>query len=62
MKYLASWRWGCLFGDFDLVGRYYLVTLSGRPAIQLACDLCLAYLCVPNLKHRLQKMLLMEKI
>ena len=29
--------------------------------IQLACDLCLAYLYVPNFKHRLQKILLVEK-
>ena len=65
MKYLASW-WGVVYsamsGCFDLVGRCYRVTLSGWPAIQLVCALCLAYLCVPDFKHRLQKILLVEKI
>ena len=65
MKYLAGWRGGvysATSGCFDLVGRCYRVTLSGRPAIQLAYDLCLPYLCVPDFKHPLQKMLLVEKI
>ena len=60
---MAGWRGrGCSCGCFDLVGQCYWVTLSGRMAIQLECDLCLAYLCVPDFKHRLQKILLVEKI
>ena len=65
MKYLAGWRgvvYSATSGCFDLVGRCYRVTLSGRPAIQLVCDLCLAYLCVPDFKHRPQKIQLVEKI
>ena len=65
MKYLASWQgvvYSATSGYFDLVGWCYQVTLSGRPTIQLAGDLCLAYLCVLDFKHRLQKMLLVEKI
>ena len=58
MKYLASWQGvvhSAMSSYFDLVGRCYQVTLLGRPAIQMACDHCLAYLCVPGFKHRLQK-------
>ena len=47
---------------FDLVGPCYRVTLSWRPTIQLTGDLCLVYLWVSDFKHRLQKMLLVEKI
>ena len=65
MKYQASW-WGVVYlatsSCFDLVRRRYWVMLSGWPAIQLAGDLCLVYLCVPDFKHWLQKMLLVEKI
>ena len=56
MKYLAGWQGGVYSATsscFDLVGRCYRVTLSGRPTIQLAYDLCLAYLCVLDFKHRL---------
>ena len=64
MKYLAGW-WGIVYlvtsGCFDLVGRCCWVTLSGWRAIQLVCDLCLAYSYPPNFKHRLQKILLVEK-
>ena len=64
MKYLAGLR-GVVYSAtsdcFDLVGRCCRVTLLGPPAIQLACDLCLAYLCVPDFKRRLQKILLVEK-
>ena len=49
-------------GCFDLVGQYYRVTLLGQLVIQLVCDLYLAYLCVPDFKHRLQKVLHVEKI
>ena len=41
MKYLAGWRgvvYSAANGCFDLVRRCCRVTLSGRPAIQLACD------------------------
>ena len=65
MKYLASWWWVVYLvtsGCFDLVGRCCRMTPLGQPAIQLACNLCLAYLYVPNFKHRLQKILLVEKI
>ena len=65
MKYLAGWRGvvnSATSGCFDLVGPCYSMTLSWRPTIQLAGDLCLAYLCVPDFKHRLQKILLVEKI
>ena len=65
MKYLAGWRevvYPATSGCFDLVGLCCRVTLTGRPSIQLACDLGLAYLCVPDFKHRLQKILLVEKI
>ena len=65
MKYLTGW-WEGIYsvtsGCFDHVGRCCRVTLSGQPVIQLACDLWLAYLCVPDFKHRLQKILLVEKI
>ena len=64
MKYLAGWRgvvYSATSGCFDLVVRCYRVTLCGRPDIQLACGFCLAYLYVPNFKHRLQKILLVEK-
>ena len=65
MKYLGGWRevvYLATRGCFDLVGRCYRVTLSGQLVIQLAGDLCLVYLCVPDFKHQLQKMLLVEKI
>ena len=66
MKYLAGWRgvgvvYSATSGCFDLVGRCCPVTLLGQLAIQLTCDLCLAYLYLPNFKHRLQKILLVEK-
>ena len=65
MKYLAGRR-GVVYlatsGCFDLVGRCYQVMLSGWPVIQLAGDICLAYLCVPDFKHRLQKILIVEKL
>ena len=34
-------------GFFDLVGRCYRMTLSGRPAIQLAGEFCLDYYVFP---------------
>ena len=63
MKYLASCSGVCSATSscFDLVGWCCWVTLFGRPAIHMACDLCLAYLYVPNFKHLLQKILLVEK-
>ena len=65
LKYLAGWRGGRLFGDKRFLWSSRTV-LSGdalrTAAIQLTCDLCLAYLYVPNFKHRLQKILLVEKI
>ena len=64
MKYLASWRGGVYSATsscFDLVGRCCRVMLLGQHVIQLACDLCLAYLYFPNFKHQLQKILLVEK-
>ena len=65
MKYLAGWQrviYSATSGCFDLVGRCFRETLSGRPAIQLARYLFLAYSYVPDFKHRLQKILLVEKI
>ena len=67
MKYLASWWGGVVIcsvtsGCFDLVGWCCRVMLLGWLAIPLACDLCLAYLCVSDFKHQLQKILLVEKI
>ena len=56
MKYLADWQGGRLCGD-----KCCHVMLLGQPVIQLACNLCLAYLYLPNFKHRLQKILLVEK-
>ena len=63
MKYLATWR--------GLSIRRQAVSLiwsdsvigwcSRHGCIQLACDLCLAYLYLPNFKHQLQKILLEEK-
>ena len=66
MKYLAGEQGvvsSVTSGCFDLVGRCCRVTLLGRPAIQLVCDLCLAYSYLPNFKHRHrpQKILLVEK-
>ena len=57
MKYLAGWG-GCLFSNKWLLWSGWTV---GWPAIQLLCDLGLAYLCVPDFKHRLHKILLVEK-
>ena len=65
MKYLAGWRgvvYSATSSCFDLVGWCCQATLSGQPAIQLECDLCLTYSCVPDFKHQLQKILLVEKI
>ena len=64
MKYLAGWQrvvYSATSSCFDLVGRFCRVTLLRRLSIQQACDLCLAYLYVPNFKHQLQKILLVEK-
>ena len=61
IKYLSGWRgivYSVTSGCFDLIGRCYQATLSGR----LVIDLGLAYLCVPDFKHRLQKMLFVKKI
>ena len=63
MEYLAGSRgvvYSATSGCFGLVGRCCQVTFSGRPRIQLACDLCVAYLYVPNFKRRLQKILLVN--
>ena len=65
MKYLAGWSgvvYSAKSGCFDLVEWCYQVMLLGWMAIQLSGDLCLAYLCVPDFKRWLQKMLLVEKI
>ena len=49
MKYLAGWWEGVVYsamsGCFDLVGRCYQVTLSGRSVIQLAGDLFGLFMC-----------------
>ena len=50
MKYLAGWPGGYLFGDERLLWSFNCL-----------CDLCLAYLYVPDFKHRLQKILFVEK-
>ena len=65
MKYLASWWWWqCLFSNKRLLWSGRTVLLGDAlwtAAIQLVCDLCLAYLYLPNFKHRLQKIILVEK-
>ena len=58
MKYLVGWWKGAVYSATSGCCR---VALLRQPAIQLACELFLAYLYVPNFKHRLQKILLMEK-
>ena len=64
MKYLADGG-GVVYlvtsGCFDLVGWCCRVTLLGRLVIPLTCDFCLAYSYLPNFKHQLQKILLVEK-
>ena len=65
MKYLAGWRGrvtlrrqavALIWSDVVVGWR------SGRPTSQMAYDLYLAYLYLPNFKHRLQKILLVEKM
>ena len=64
MKYLAGWRaviWSVASGCFDLVWRCYRVTLSETAEFHCPCDLRLPFLYVPDFKHRLQKILFVEK-
>ena len=65
MKYLAIWRWGCLFGNKQLLwsGRMVLSGDALRPAGDSTGMWPLFGLFVCSwFKHRFQKKLLVEKI
>ena len=65
MKYLASWLtfiWSAESNCFDLVWRCFQVTLSATAGDSTACVIsaCPIYV-IPGFKHRLQKILFVEK-